>query len=510
MQKREPASKRALLFLNRLVDRMRKNKELRLATIPDLAGQAGVSPVTMMKAVQKLRNQGVLQSKKKYGTRINEMPGHVESIPAEEDVGQEKGRLKWQRLCAQIEWDILHGKYRPSVDLPSWKELGNTYNVSFRPLMKAFRRLVSQRLIVAHKTHYRIYNIADVHRNTILLIGRISLKQSDITVFSRNQELLRLIEQECMYHNLQLQTYRHTGESSEIGSLQAFLKNQAVASDYLGFILWTAGMTDEECVAIINLLQKFGRPISVLDVVGSLERHIGTRRNVRLFRMATSPQVGYDVGTYLYRRGHRYCAYFSLFHDVIWSQERFRGINEAFKVSGIPDAVRKCCLNWIPFGENFHLQDIVCTATGILAAEMDKEGTRHIAKSMTHMLSKITAFQNNSYRDALTGMMESVLSDKRITVWVAANDLIAFELLAFLEKGNMRIPKDISIIGFDDLFESFVRGLTSYNFNIAGIVRALLGHILNPWIGRTNLSPTNSVTVNGAVIERGSISIVNP
>jgi DNA-binding LacI/PurR family transcriptional regulator len=70
--------------------------------------------------------------------------------------------------------------------------------------------------------------------------------------------------------------------------------------------------------------------------------------------------------------------------------------------------------------------------------------------------------------------------------------------LDFLKRFSQR---KISIIGFDDTFEAFRCGLTSYNFNIQALVQLMLNHVVNP----SNLivsKRTRAVEIEGMLVER--------
>jgi DNA-binding LacI/PurR family transcriptional regulator len=59
----------------------------------------------------------------------------------------------------------------------------------------------------------------------------------------------------------------------------------------------------------------------------------------------------------------------------------------------------------------------------------------------------------------------------------------------------------IAVVGFDDTFEAFHHGLTSYNFNIQATVQVMVSYIVNP----TSL-PSNrrsvAFEIEGMLVER--------
>ena len=78
--------------------------------------------------------------------------------------------------------------------------------------------------------------------------------------------------------------------------------------------------------------------------------------------------------------------------------------------------------------------------------------------------------------------------------------------LRFLRRKGIRLPRDLSLVSFDDTIAGYTNGLTSYNFNIPAIVNAMVEHVLAPnragWRGRV-------VEISGMVLERQTSSSVN-
>jgi DNA-binding LacI/PurR family transcriptional regulator len=97
------------------------------------------------------------------------------------------------------------------------------------------------------------------------------------------------------------------------------------------------------------------------------------------------------------------------------------------------------------------------------------------------------------------GYFERILHTHPATAWVAFNDDLALIALDYLREAGVRLPRDLSLVGFDDTLEGFGEGLTSYSFNVAAIVNEMLEHVLAP--GRTR-PRDGSVEMAGMVVER--------
>ena len=61
-------------------------------------------------------------------------------------------------------------------------------------------------------------------------------------------------------------------------------------------------------------------------------------------------------------------------------------------------------------------------------------------------------------------------------------------------------------MGFNDMFESSLDGITSYHFNFAGIARRILGLVVDPgWMAKAgSKSSSRILEIDGMVIDRGS------
>jgi DNA-binding LacI/PurR family transcriptional regulator len=80
----------------------------------------------------------------------------------------------------------------------------------------------------------------------------------------------------------------------------------------------------------------------------------------------------------------------------------------------------------------------------------------------------------------LEPLLRKALDEPGITAWVTANDATAFPAMKFLKKQGIRVPGDISVIGFDDVAEAFNSGLSTYNFNPPKVASCMLSYILKP------------------------------
>jgi len=90
-----------------------------------------------------------------------------------------------------------------------------------------------------------------------------------------------------------------------------------------------------------------------------------------------------------------------------------------------------------------------------------------------------------------------------ITAWVLCNDETALEALTFLRSAGTRIPRDLSVAGFDDQVGASFADLTTYNFNTAALARAMLSHVMGCRLpaGQSR----KLVEIDGFIVHRGSV-----
>ncbi len=84
---------------------------------------------------------------------------------------------------------------------------------------------------------------------------------------------------------------------------------------------------------------------------------------------------------------------------------------------------------------------------------------------------------NEVIQNYLEKLFDRAVSIAGVSAWVCANDYMATTAIEYIKR---KVDKRIAVTGFDDTFPAFRGSLTSYNFNIQGLVQLMLAHILNP------------------------------
>jgi DNA-binding LacI/PurR family transcriptional regulator len=256
------------------------------------------------------------------------------------------------------------------------------------------------------------------------------------------------------------------------------------------------------------------KPLAILDEEGNVPLALPLSRHDRvgLFRMLPGRQTALIVPNYLLTLGHRRIAFISPFHKNAWSQGRLAGCREACAGANITNGVTAFTYSdyatyWEYVGHYSPDQKVP------YLSQID-----HILKAVRNFPASLPApflqnldvvhakiFQIKTLeimRPYLLSLFEKALSDHTISAWMCVNDYVALEALAFLKQKGVRVPQEISLIGFDDTIEAFKNNLTSYNFNLPAVVSRMLAYIIRP--GIQGFKSRISVEVEGVIIERGS------
>jgi DNA-binding LacI/PurR family transcriptional regulator len=508
MPRKTPSRQKATVLLCHYIEKARSTQQLRLPTISVLAREGQVSPVTMMRAVQKLRQDGVLSVKRGGGIHVCESADSQASFQLPESPKGSQPELKWERLIVRIELDISRGKYRFGSALPSLKELSVGYGVSFRTLKKALREMEDRSNLLPYKRTYQIPILSTSHySNTVVLIGNIDTFFTPMLYNPRTRDFIRALEDAVTEAGLRLRIVSHREhESSDLNRRRAYTEQ---LSDWsvLGFLVYPMGITPSDMSILIDSLLRFKKPISVLDESDELnDLSLRAKDNVKLFTVATTERSGYDVGRYLSSLGHRRIACITPFTDLSWSRRRIDGLKRAFKSAGHSNGVQVVAANTArslttTVGRALDVEKAL-VAFGSTFTGNKSAVPSSLTAVMHSMQSQIDLLLKSSYRNQLTHHFESLLRQGDVTAYVGINDDMAFECLDFLQKKGIDVPNEISVIGFDDLMECIIRRLTSYSFNAHGIMRAMLGHVLNPRISKHDAG--KSVEIEGIIVERGS------
>jgi DNA-binding transcriptional regulator YhcF (GntR family) len=497
MTRNSPAIDQAESFLKKQIENGSWNPGDLLPSISSLAKTANVSPVSMWKAVHRLSESGELEVMHGQGTRIK---GNQEI-----NIVIDNTQKGWQGLRDRIHKDILCGKYTQGMMLPSLKELQSFYGVSYQTVKKALDCLTAEGIL---ELRYRRYFIVHfIRRPTHLSIVLIGWSNPKLQMQARTpwgQDFLRFCEQQCSRMGFELRVLEYSDASGELQITDSTGKvsgDLPIDPSVIGYLVW--GESPNELYReILSRLEKSKKPIAVLQEgsILNIADYIKKNSQIQLFSIATSSTAAKHVATFLLQSGHTSIAYFSPFHKSEWSRIRLSGLNEIYSRFGAP--VETYALD--KYSDNFSFYKFIKSPEHYfeLYSEIFKQNAAPsiITKSFASYKNQfIRNVQQEVIRKYMMPLYRSALQYSNCTAWVCANDFTALGAMEFLKENQ---PKSkIAIVGFDDTFEAFHHGLTSYNFNIQATVQVMVSYIVNP----TSL-PSNrrsvAFEIEGMLVER--------
>lgn len=464
MKKASPQQEKALSYIEGLCARK--------ATLPctqTLASMAGVSYVTMWKALSRFRQN------------------HPNDL-GQTRLDRPMPRCKWERIRAQIEHDIIEGIYRSGATLPSIKELCAHYGCTGRTMKKAVDALQRRGRLLPHNRGFRLSIPSSYAGSTILLIAQGHSYGEINEVVPGIRESIRALESACQGRRLTLRTepvfYRRGSYVMNVDIL-----DRKIGTNILGYVLWTEGLDSGYAASLIQKLAVSGKPVAVQCDARNLPLLSRTRSPVVRFFLRTGDyHAGRETGEYLLMRGHRHVAYISPFHDSAFSLQRFQGLRDAFTDAQVGASVQAhvCPGTDIDDSRTQALraakQQLQSTlfAFGPVRSGTPRQLHRLMNLRMRVMKQIDTAVYALHLQQRLNPLMARTLEERRITAWVAATADTGIECVCFLQDCRKRVPRDISVLCFEDTLDTFTANVASYNLNTAGLMHAMTDYILQP------------------------------
>ncbi len=495
MSRPESAVIRAEHELRMLVRTALRSGNPLLPPLRELTQRLEVSRATVIKAMQRMQRAGLVVSVPSRGyAAVGPAPpdSPAPSKPCPEALSLPCPR--WQDLAQTIEQDILEGRFPVGTTLPSIKELCAQYGSGRHSLLRALRLLSDQGRLRRHGRRSEVIGALPPRPTATLVFACIS---SDAARFStltpHSAELWRNLERESHRRGLALAVR----EFSAIGA-----SHDIEAATVVGYIISTLTTRPSVRNDAIRAALSTRTAVALLDETGDgaelLRGH--TSPLLRRFSMGTSMRCGRQVGEYLLARGHRRVVFIA--HDDEYlegARRRWSGIRQPFERVGLPDAVVFRALEKRGTEELASDEQLTMVRT-----RFRRTLTRLAGKHDRTWVESATADMSRLAAEALTRgrthkLFERLQRTEQATAWVAYNDHLALLALDYLRHAGVRLPRDLSLVGFDDTLAGLGKGLSSYSFNIHTIVNAILEHVLAP---RRTGSRSSIVEIPGMVMVR--------
>jgi DNA-binding LacI/PurR family transcriptional regulator len=287
--------------------------------------------------------------------------------------------------------------------------------------------------------------------------------------------------------------------------------NAARHKDSAGFLLWidSRHLLDSTAQLADKLLQS-GKPVVAIDVDGTFDTVFDRFRSRRLslFRLA-DVMAGVHAARFLIGAGHQNVAYFSMhMSNDPWSERRYQGIIRGFADAGL-DRSRVTLID----NNGRQVSDGSAKARSE-SAQTDKNVSAAISvitstypdPSFSDML--IQQVGNQKYvriiQECMASHFNRALENKKITAWITESEgMAALAALPFHLTHRVRVPQDISLIGFDNTWLSFGNDLTTFDYELDKVAYRALEIALAPAQRATAApKPAAIFDISGSVLAR--------
>ncbi len=181
-----------------------------------------------------------------------------------------------------------------------------------------------------------------------------------------------------------------------------------------------------------------------------------------------------------------------------------------YDAAGYGDGVKRFCFDLDSLRppprtvvhEAFDLNPMITTVERAFNRQKDTapaEFTKLMMQYINRLKGEVQTLSKRAHY--LEALFDTVLDHSDITAWLCATDFEACTALDYLAKTSVKIPEQLSIVGFDDTIGALWYHLTSYNFNIPSLVHTMLNFILRTRTGE-HIARKRVITIEGVLIER--------
>jgi len=507
MPKRKEAQSRAHQVVEAEIQQCIEKHNPLLPSCAALARKAGVARMTMWKVLLSFaQHSRIVSLGQRRGYRIASLSPYRQ--PAVAPQIQKNAAHSVEQSILQ---DIIDGRYPPDYPLPPYKVLQSTYGASHTVIQVALQKLLSKRLIRRHKRSYCVLREkVDRSKNVLTVIASTTDSNVLTAPSCRGDQFWRCLEEEVALRNIGIvfiSLHEDGSFRSEWGkSYHSFTE---IEQDFgvLGHLVLPVHIDNSLWDHLLSTLRLCKVPLVVLDEIagGPFSKRLHQRPNTLCFSLGFGTLPGYIVGKYLISGGHRKVRFLSVYSSDPASRARFAGVCKAFddytlsqkpELISILDKPHHTDEHENPFWHvqgHQHLMNAFSTADKIMESPPQLSDEQVIQKRI----------QRSLYEKKAQNLFKNALTNSESTAWIAMHDELALMALQYLKNHNIAVPRNISVVGFDDIQQALPAGLTSYNFNMRGLVNSTLHFLL---YGRIIGARSTSVglEIPGHVISRFS------
>ena len=494
----------------RIADELEKSialdPQFHLTSIRELAVIHAVSYRTMWKAIQILIARGLLISlpgnRLEFGPKTGREKPNATTSPGE-------------KLFDEMRRRISDGRYQIGKPFPKYGYFVIDYKVSHSTVASAFLRLAHENL--AHKSRRR-WIVGPAPSRSLKGWGASVAKDAPVVLVFVNKQsdwanmfgdrftscFLVPFTQELMAHSFQLSPIGSSDDpqmpffAAANSPREAAAIIRALGKRYQGAFSCTVNPREEQLETWLHMLVSHGKPVVYFDSAdtGEYLSRQTLEKGGNYYRFYFDERAALRIAMQeLCRYGHRTIGVhaWELFG---WSRRRVERIEEcAATLSPLP-AIIRCG----PAEEEWNLRE----STGV--NEFLKSMERRLGRSLINDEGRLTI--DDKVRRLLIENASSLtasLRDKGVSALLALNDAMAREYYLWCKAIGIAIPRDLSIISFDNLPESIFFPVSTIDFGFSRL-GYLAAHLI---IGDISVQTDRSGAVAGTctLIDRGSVAV---
>lgn len=517
----------------------------RLPSLAKLAVRCAVSRATAWKVISRLKQDSLVHTRER-GHIIAGPLGATREITTEKKFAA-RGPL-WKRLAETVGKEILAGSY-PEARLPPISKLAARYGVTMPTVHKSLDMLVADRIIKKEGLKYlQIRGAFRTNQSRIVFISTADAGgKIDVAEF-RTQTLLQSFEREAsrMGYEATCEPFKVLSADGLLEVMSSFKNSKNLSGAILN--IWNAWdrPARQRWTDLTTLLVKRSIPTIVVDQSGNLELPGPLLRSgmVRIIRIS-SVNAGMRIGEALHHRGHRRIAFICPNHPADWVRERYTGLTSYFERYGGSSSKVTLYTRDVPVSnyelifallnldekgvralhheqyseeriqslypilkrsQKLHLSTAVSDKTmaqtlrPVVDAMQELINRKHDTRTLVQMQQFVGSIATDRALAVwMTPLFNTVLARDNATAWVCPSDQVALAALSFLESRKADVPGKISVIGFDNWKEAHEQQLSTFDFNMHGILQEALLMIFDR--KRFRNKPEIS-EVEGYVVER--------
>ncbi len=446
--------------------------------VRELKVECGASMESVLKALRYLVANGELV--RIPGRNRYYLPDAVHDISRW--TGDDRPHPRWVEISEKIRSELEQGRYAGRSELPPAKALRAQHHCAHATIRRSLLHLQEQSLI--RRWTRNVWQI-EYGRNDArgyCFVG----EPNSFTLFQGNaHKLVQELEIELQRRNwgplrfLLRERENYANISSTGGWFH--IRNSRTPK-------WLAALAQTRLPAVIIDALELGEPLVFPEGIRAVVLKCDNKK------------AGFLMGRHLMGLGHREVVYFPpLGAPAPWAQRRLAGLRSASAAAPEKWTIHVAEMPEVPVrGDSLHAD--IKRKSGDLYRQIKEAGKvpEIVARTMTR--SMFQYLPEHRMSPAYSEAFAEAFTKFPAGVWVCANDYQALAALQFLRSRRIRVPERIALASFDNMLDSYLCDLTSFDFGFAQMAHIGLEHLLRNRVG----NPPIVRSVSGTVIPRSS------